>query len=199
MRRWLLRERYGCCRFGATYLEDIERDTSCEDTPKHLELECLSITEVVLFWENWRLITLEDCDLSDGYASGSRAIQESLWIAGWPSLYGFWKSPLKTYQSDWALSKWLRLKGNKVKTRSCELNLSLPNQTYSCHINWNWSNKLCVFVKQLVLSFTYLHSCSVSWSLSLFITEDLSWRHSCLLFIFVLFKFIFDSSYCAWC
>ena len=52
-----------------------------------------------------------------------------------------WKSTLKTYQSDWARTKCSYLKGNKVKTRSSELNLSLPNQTYSCHNNWNWSTK----------------------------------------------------------
>ena len=58
-----------------------------------------------------------------------------------------WKSTLKTYQSDWARTGCPSLKGNKVKTRSSELNLSLPNQTYSCHNNWNWSNKSCVFNK----------------------------------------------------
>ena len=52
-----------------------------------------------------------------------------------------WKSTLKTYQSDWARIVCPWLKGNKVKTRSSKLNLSLPNQTYSCHNNWNWSTK----------------------------------------------------------
>ena len=28
-----------------------------------------------------------------------------------------------------------------MKTRSSEFNLSFPNQMYSCHNNWNWSNK----------------------------------------------------------
>ena len=69
---------------------------------------------------------------------------------------------LEVYLEDlpeWLGEDWVSLaQGNKVKTRSSELNLSLPNQTYSCHSNWNWSNKSCVFNKQLVLSLP-----SVSW------------------------------------
>ena len=52
-----------------------------------------------------------------------------------------WKSTLETYQSDWAWTGCPYLKGDKVKTWSSELNLSLPNQKYSCHSDWNWSNK----------------------------------------------------------
>ena len=90
-----------------------------------------------------------------------------------------------------------------MKTRSCELNLIHPNQTYSCHSSWNWSTKSLsspsngfypplpftlqfVFVKSLLACLIYLTSLSEDYLLFGFILSFILIHTTYLLIVFVL-------------